>query len=256
MIDFIESEKAFKEYLKAYDSNNGNIKLKITHTYGVVTLSEYIAKSLNLDSENIELAKLIALLHDIGRFEQVSKTNTFVDSNKFDHADYGVKVLFEENLIRKFVKDNKYDDIIYKAILNHNKYAIEDKLNDLELLHSKIIRDADKVDNFRVKETEKFENIFPGIEENTLKEDFISDKVYSDFINHKLIKVGDRKTKIDYWICILAFIFDLYFDASKKYIKDKDYIDSLIDKYQYTNSETKRKMESIRKCANDFLDRL
>ena len=115
-----------------------------------------------MNQENIELAKLIALLHDIGRFEQVKQTNDFLDSNNFDHANYGVKVLFEDKLIRKFIENNEYDNIIKKAIYNHNKYKIEENLNDAELLHSKIIRDADKLDNFRVKETEHFRNIFPS----------------------------------------------------------------------------------------------
>ncbi len=152
MIDFSKALKSFKEYLKDYDLEDGNIKLKVKHTYEVVNKSEYIAKGLNLDEENIQLAKLIGLLHDIGRFEQVKQTNDFLDNKGFDHADYGVKVLFEENLIRKFVEDNKYDNIIKKAIYNHNKYQIEEGLDEDELLHCKIIRDADKLDNFRVSE--------------------------------------------------------------------------------------------------------
>ena len=65
----LNSFVSFKEYLKDYDLENGSIKLKIKHTYEVVNKSEYIAKGLELDKENIELAKVIALLHDIGRFE-------------------------------------------------------------------------------------------------------------------------------------------------------------------------------------------
>lgn len=68
------------------------------------------------------MAKIIALLHDIGRFEQVKQTKDFADNKNFEHANYGVKVLFEDNLIRKFVKDNKYGNIIKKAIYNHNRY--------------------------------------------------------------------------------------------------------------------------------------
>ena len=105
------------------------------------------------------MARLIALLHDIGRFEQ-SKMSSDVydiaDATFFDHAQYGVKILFEDNLIRNFIDDNSYDNIIYKAILNHNRLEIEEGLNEKELLHAKIIRDADKIDNFRVKLTENF----------------------------------------------------------------------------------------------------
>ena len=64
--------------------------------------------------------------------------------------------MFQNNLIRKFIDDDKYDEIISKAIYNHNKYKIQEGLNEIELLQCKIIRDADKLDNFRVKEKDNF----------------------------------------------------------------------------------------------------
>ena len=256
MINLRKAQESFKEYLKDYDIEDGNIKLKIKHTYEVVNKSEYISKGLGLNQENIELAKLIALLHDIGRFEQVKQTNDFLDSKDFDHANHGVKVLFEDNLIRKFIENNKYDNIIKKAIYNHNKYKIEENLNDAELLHSKIIRDADKLDNFRVKETEHFSNIFPSkYNPKTINFESISPKVYNDFMIHKCIKLEDRQTQIDFWICVIAFIFDLNFDISLKYVKENDYIDILIDRIEYKNNDTKKKMEDIRKCAKEYLER-
>jgi putative nucleotidyltransferase with HDIG domain len=255
MIDFRKAEESFKNYLKNYDVEDGNIKLKIKHTYEVVRKSEYIAKGLNLSNEDIELAKLIGLLHDIGRFEQVKQTSDFIDNDEFDHADYGVKVLFEYGMIRDFTDESKYDDIIKKAIYNHNKYKIGESLNDRELLHSKIIRDADKLDNFRVKEKEHFKNIFPSVyNAETLEYEEISDSVYEAIMRNQCVQSSDRRTQIDYWICFIGFIFDLNFDISLNYIKEKNYVDIVIDRIDYKNNETKEKMEKIRKVANDFLD--
>lgn len=254
-MDFIKAKEEFKEYLRAYDTENSSVKLKIVHTYHVVEFSEYIAKKQGLDEENIELAKLIALLHDIGRFEQLKELNDFSDTKGIDHADLGVEILFNNGLIRKFIEEDKYDKIIKVAIANHNKYKIEDGLTELELLHSKIIRDADKLDNFRVKEKNDYKSNFPGTEniENICYEK-ISDKVYKDFLGHKCIKLIDRKTLLDFWVCILAFIYDFNFRSSYKYIKDKNYIDILVDKIEYKNEETKQRMEEIRKCAKEYID--
>lgn len=254
MIDFQKAQEAFQEYLENYDLTDGKVKLKIRHTYEVVKKSEYISKGLGLDNENIELAKLIGLLHDIGRFEQKKQMQNFLDNKRFDHADYGVKLLFQENLIRKFLKDDSYDNIIKKAIYNHNKYKIEEGLEKQELLHSKIIRDADKLDNFRVKEVEDLENIFLSkYNPETISYETISSKVYDDFINHHSIMLADRKTLIDFWICTIAFIFDLNYDISLQYIKDNNYINKLIDRIDYKNEDTKQKMEEIRKCAENYL---
>ena len=187
-MDFEFAEKVFKEYIKNFDINDGCISLKIRHTLEVIKKSEYIAIGLGLDKENIELAKIIGLLHDIGRFEQLKEFNDYDDS-KMDHALFGTKILFDDNLIRKFIKTNKYDDIIIKAINNHNKFKIEDGLNEIQLLHCKIIRDSDKLDNFRVKKEDKFEDMFPKVyNRETINYENISPKVYKDFMEHKCIK--------------------------------------------------------------------
>lgn len=254
MIDLKKSEQAFKEYLKDYDLENGSIKLKIKHTFEVVNKSEYIANGLNLDKEKIELAKLIALLHDIGRFEQIKVNQSFNDT-KLEHAEFGTKVLFENNLIRRFIDDSKYDEIIKKAIFNHNKYKIQEDVNEIELLHCKIIRDADKLDILRVKEEDSFENMCPNVyNKKTINYENISTKVYEDFMKRKCILINDIKTIIDWWVCGIAFIFDLNFDISLKYVKDKNYIDILVDRIDYKNQETKERMEEIRKCAKKYIE--
>ena len=153
-----------------------------------------LAIGLGLDKENIELAKIIALLHDIGRFEQIKEFNEFSDKN-IEHAEFGVKVLFGEKfLISKFVENRKYDNIINKSIYNHNKFKVEEGLSDIELMHCNIIRDADKIDNFRVKQEDKFEDMFPKIyNKDTINYETISQKVYEDFMQKKCIKLEDRK---------------------------------------------------------------
>lgn len=255
MIDFSKSLEAFKEYLKDYDIENGSIKLKLRHTYEVVRKSEYIASRLGLNKENTELAKLIALLHDIGRFEQIKETQEFNDT-KLEHAEFGTKVLFQNNLIRKFIDDDKYDEIISKAIYNHNKYKIQEGLNETELLQCKIIRDADKLDNFRVKEKDNFKDMFPSIyNEKTINYEKISNKVFEYFMQHKCIILNDRKTIIDYWVCVIGFIFDLNFDISLKYVKDNNYINILIDRIEYKDNDTKQKMEQIRNCAKEYIEK-
>ena len=157
MIDIIKAETVFKEYLKKYDVTDPKIALKITHTYEVLNSAKYIAKKLDLSKEDYDLACLIALLHDIGRFEQLKEYDSYDDTIGLNHAEFGIKLLFEENYIRKFVEEKDFDEIIYKAILNHNKYKVDYVgFSDREIMHAKLIRDADKLDNFRVKEKESF----------------------------------------------------------------------------------------------------
>lgn len=254
MIDFEKAKVAFKEYLQDYDSKYGKIELKIRHTYGVVKASEYITNKLLLDKEDIELAKIIALLHDIGRFEQIKQCDCFIDNKNIDHAELGNEILFEKNLIRKFIENEQYDNIISKAILNHNKLAIEDNLNEKELLHSKIIRDADKLDNFRVKSEEDFENIIDNANKEKLENSIISEKIFDDFMNNKVIISQDRKTYLDFWVSFIAFIFDFNFISGLEYIKEMDYINTIVNRLDYKNEDTKKKMDQIRKHAIKYVE--
>lgn len=257
MIDIEKAKRSFNKFLDRYRNQDVlGFQLKIVHTYHVVESSKDIATKLGLSDEDIALAELVALLHDIGRFAEIDQTGSF-DSAGFDHAAYGVKLLFEDDLIRTFVTDSRYDAIIKNAIGNHNKIAVQDGLDDRCLLHAKIIRDADKLDNFRVKKEEAVEAIFPGraycnedIERSTL-----SDKVYATVVRKKCVDIHDRVTPLDYWVCVLAFVFDLNFKESYEIIKRSGYINFLIDRFAYSDVETRDRMEEIRSMMNDFVDR-
>ena len=256
MIDIQKARISFKNFLDKYkDQDKLGFNLKVVHTYHVVANTKEIARKLNLSEEDIKLAELIAILHDIGRFEELNYLNKF-DSVGFDHAAYGVKMLFEDNLIREFIEDDNYDEIIKIAINNHSRLAIQDGLDERCLLHAKIIRDADKLDNFRVKKEEKIEAIFPG--KVKTKEDMensdVSDKVYETVKLRKCVDIHDRVTYLDYWVCVLAFIFDLNFKESYEIVKENNYINILIDRFKYNNFETQQRMEDIRNIMNDYID--
>ena len=94
------AQQEFESYLNGYDRENDRIKLKIIHTYGVVKQAEELAGRMHLSAEDTDLARLIALLHDIGRFEQLKRYDSF-EPGTMDHAAYGVKVLFDEGMIRR-----------------------------------------------------------------------------------------------------------------------------------------------------------
>ena len=74
-------------------------------------------------------------------------------------------------------------------------------------------------------------------------------------MQHKCIILSDRKTIIDYWVCVIGFIFDLNFDISLKYVKDNNYINILIDGIEYKDNDTKQKMEQIRNCAKEYIEK-
>ena len=247
-----QANKYFNEFINNnFDINDEKISHKVKHTYHVVNNAKYICEKLNLDEINTDIAMVIALLHDIGRFDQAKEMKTFrEDITNYDHATLGVKLLFEKNEIRNFIIEDKYDEIIKKAIGNHSKYILdESNLSDIEIMHSKIIRDADKIDSFRAKTVDDIyimSNIYPEDIENSI----ITDKVYNDFINEKTILSSDRKTGIDIWVSYIAFIFGLEFKCSYELINENDYINKLFNRFNYKDE----KMNDLKNKALNYLD--
>ncbi|MBR1540580.1 MAG: HD domain-containing protein [Clostridia bacterium] len=255
MIDIQNIATKFNEYVTNYDPNNERIKLKIDHIKRVASNSKVIAENLKLNEEQVNLAIAIGFFHDIGRFEQVRIADTFSDRDSgINHGEMGVKVLFEKNFIREFIEDSRYDEIIKKAILNHNRAAIEDGLSDEELLFCKIIRDADKLDIFYTisKEEYSMESIFWYPE---FDNEEISPRILEEFYKGVSIDYSLIHTNGDVIAIFYAYLYDLYFPISKGIIYQKHYLEDFAERVIKTFPSPKihEQTYELLKVANTYL---
>lgn len=249
MIDLNKAREIYKEYLSNYDLNNDKIKSKVEHSYRVAKISRKITKDMNLNEEKQQLAELIGLLHDIGRFKQYETFKNYNVISQFDHGNYGAELLSHE--IRKYIETSKYDNIIIKAVKNHNKYKIEENLTDEELFFSKLIRDADKIDILY-----ECLNIFWKGKEELINQSILSNETYEQFKKQKLIKIEkDRNyNTIDDMLITLAYTFDINFKESYKYIKEQDYINRIMQRFNFKNIETKEKVKELINLLNKYIE--
>ena len=248
-MDLEKSKEEFLKYTENYDLKNSHIIGKQKHSLRVMEISEQIAKGLNLTQEEIELATLIGLLHDIARFEQYTRYQTFKDFISIDHGDLGVEILNKD--IRKYIETDKYDEIIKIAIKNHNKYAIENGLTEEQELFAKIIRDADKIDIIY----EAIEMFWKG-KEIEIENSKITTKVLEQFRNKKQIDKILKKTPIDDVVLVIALIFDINFKVSLEIIKNNNYINKILNRFNIKNRKTKEELEEIRKIAEGYIRKM
>jgi len=248
MIDIKKAEEEFKKYANSYDLSESHLYRKVTHTFRVEKLCEKIAISIGMDEEDVKLAKIIGLLHDIARFEQYTIYKTFNDIISIDHGDFGVEVLEKDNYIRKYIETNEYDEIILKAIKNHNKYKIETNLNERKALFCKIIRDADKLDIMYKATCESWKDQIEEIEKQEITPDVLEQFLFKNTIN----RINVKKI-IDRVVVHIAFIYDLNFKESYKIIKEQDYINKIFNRFNFEKQETKEQMNLIRKIANEYI---
>lgn len=252
MIDITKAKKAFKEYIQNYDINNPKVKLKIAHIERTANIARKTAESLNLEKEDIELAELIGLLHDIGRFEQIKRYNTFVDHLSENHAELGVNILFKENLIRKFIEDDKYDRIIELAIINHNKDKndITKNTTEKEDLHIKLIRDSDKTDIIYLL---TFEDKKAAWEKEDLSGEVFTEEIYREFIEDKTIFYPNMQTYADRLIGHFAFAYDFNYQYGLKIIYNNKYYTKIYNRFNFNNKKTEEEFKNIYEITINYI---
>lgn len=252
MIDFEQAKNAFENYLEEYDRKDDKIRLKIVHTYGVVDCAGEIAKRMGLGEEDVSLAKLIALLHDIGRFEQVRRFDSFMPDT-MDHAAYGAGILFgKKKLIRNFIQEDTYDRIICSAIEKHSDFQLEGITEERELLHARLIRDADKLDNCRVKLEESIETLL-GVPKEEAGKGKISDDVWEDCLSEKTVLSAKRKTKPDYWASYIAQLYDVNFTSTFAIVLENHYLEKMVWRLSYEEPKTRERMELLAQNLDQYM---
>ena len=267
---------AFAEYVRNYDPSDEKIKLKIDHTYRVAGLCQRIAESLGLSEPDVDIAWLLGMLHDIGRFEQIRRFGTFNDVQSVDHAEFGADLLFKEGLIRKFAEgyyeecelaepENQEDEQIIKnnehhnkdtgllemAIRQHNKYRVKEDLTERQRMFCDILRDADKVDIFKVNADIPMEIIYDVTTEE-LKNGIITKEVLESFYKKETVLKSVRRSAVDHIVGHISLLFELVYKESYRQAKEQGYVYKLLD-FKSDVPEVNAEFDDMRKYVDEFL---
>ncbi|MER1992878.1 MAG: HD domain-containing protein [Eubacteriales bacterium] len=231
MIDRRQAEAAFYAYTSHYDSDNSMIRHKIEHTLRVAGNCERIAVSLRVDDDDAAFAWFLGLLHDIGRFEQVRRYGTFVDSVSVDHAEFGADLLFKDGLIHEFPAQGLSPDrlaLLETAIRLHNKLTLPGDQDEETRCFCDLIRDADKADIFRVVTELSFEER-AGTSKGLLQEtEGAGDAVMECVLQHRCVPRDLRKTRFDVCISHCCMAFELVYPESRKIVREQGCLSRLI----------------------------
>lgn len=254
IIDRERVKNTFAEYTSGYNATDPKIKLKIDHTYRVAELCELIARNLKLDEYETDVAWLTGMLHDVGRFEQIKRYNTFNDAQSVDHANFGADLLFKEGLIDTYVDgfyDDKYGVIVENAIRNHSAFRIDERLDEYTVMFCNILRDADKVDIFRVNVDTPAEDIY-NVTTEELKNSQVSPEVMAAFDERHAVLRSCKKTAVDHVAGHIALTFELVYPISLQIAKERGYLDKMMA-FESDNEVTGKQFEEIRAKLNEYV---
>ena len=221
-------------YMKSFYTDDAQVQqgilIKEKHTGYVTANCVELAKFLKLSTHDSELAEIIGLFHDVGRFRQYSVYKTFNDADSEDHGDLGMKVITELDFFKELAAQDY--DIVKFAIQNHNKKTVAPTDDERKIFFTKIIRDADKLDIYRVLEPflaqenvdkmpqfiKATSNLIPDISPDFV-ENFVTGK-QADYC--KIRTNGDRK------IVRLMWIYDINFSWTMRKIVERGYIEKIV----------------------------
>ena len=306
-IDRQHVQDVFGKYTDAYDSKDPKIALKIEHTYHVAEVADQVAHSLGLSQEDCDLAWILGMLHDVGRFEQVRRYGTFVDSQSIAHALMSCQVLFpedygvEESVFRAMpnghfgslsdyliagdgtnddetevgmegcADDNKVDaalderldgkrkvepdewrHIIKLAISVHSALRIPDDISEREAMFCNILRDADKVDIFRVNVETPLTDIINTTEEE-IRTSCVTADVMPAILEHHVVPRDRKFTAADHIVSHCCLAFELVYKKSREIAVEQGYLKTLTE-YVSENPETNQVMDKLREQLSLVLE--
>ena len=210
------------------EADNRNYSLKELHTHHVCENMNLLTGSLELSANERIMAEAIALFHDVGRFEQYRRYATFRDDISENHAALGVKILKEESVLANVPEEERRT--IHQAISLHNVFRFPSSINGRDLLLSRLIRDADKLDIWRIfvefhtqPETERASAVGLGFPDLPA----CSPEVLDCLERREMVNLTMLKSLNDFKLLQLSWVFDLNFPASFRLALDRGYIDGL-----------------------------
>ena len=256
-IDRAKARAAFDAYVAPYDARNPRMALKIEHTLRVAELAEEVARAQGFTPVGIDLCWLAGLLHDIGRFEQLRRWDTFNDRASADHAAIGVDVLFEgachlndPALVNVVAAERADDDafaahareagalaafapeaaadpgaatLVRAAVGYHSAFRLPDELDIRTRAVCDVVRDADKIDILRVTCTDDVQTVL-GITEDELLASTVSPATEDAFFAHRCVRRDERTEPADYLVALACFTYELVYPASLEIALDQDFI--------------------------------
>ena len=247
----------FSDFVKSFYSSNEedqrNITLKIEHTRNVRKNILRIGEGLSLTKERMRLAETVALFHDIGRFPQYAEYKTFRDAISISHGLLGRKTLIAEGILDRLPEDER--EVVLKAVNFHGAFSIPTIFDEDTVYILKMLRDADKVDIFRVfleyyesPPEERASATAFGVPDSPEYSKIMIENLY----NKEVASYSHIRTENDFKLMKLSWIYALCFDQSIRLLHERGLIETMISKLPQTD-EIKAAVDVLRGYVEERL---
>jgi hypothetical protein len=230
--DLLEIKRRFTDYVSAFytgsDKHDSAIRIKEVHTKNVALEILDIADTIGLDAEQCYRAEIMAVLHDMGRFEQFAKYQTYLDGRSENHATMGVRAIRRSGIIGGL--DAGDQDLIMSVVEHHNRAVLPAGGEKRFLLFLRLLRDADKIDIWHVV-TDHYRgfNTNEAIDIGLPDTSGTSEAIVQCLMRGEIARVEDMKNLNDFKLLQMSWVFDLNFPRTFEIVKQRAYLEKIRD---------------------------
>ncbi|MBW1982034.1 MAG: HD domain-containing protein [Deltaproteobacteria bacterium] len=217
------------EFLTANGEQNKAILLKQEHTERTCREITLLGAELGLDNSCLLVAETAALLHDVGRFPQWARYGTFIDCKSEDHAQLALAVLHSHKILQRIPA--KEGQAILEAIRLHSSRQIPHDLPAHILFLTRLLRDADKLDIWRIVIEHACANMLleEAVSGAASRDNRCSAPLVSDLLQGKMPDFNLAKNQADLKLVRLGWVFDLNFNVTCRQVLQRLYVERICE---------------------------
>jgi hypothetical protein len=200
------------------------IRLKLDHSMRVLDNAETILAGEGITGHDADLCRLAALYHDMGRFPQFAAYRTFNDRESVNHARLGVLALRAADLPAGL---STHDwRVVRFTVAQHNAKTVRPTLPPRLAAPVAVVRDADKLDIFRIL-LDHFEGNGVHGEPVTFclddSPDRYSDEVYRAVMEYRTGDYRHLRYTNDFKLLLAGWLYELRHATSLALAVERDY---------------------------------
>lgn len=232
---FSEIADWFNSYCDSYaalaDSSRKTalMELKREHSLQVASHTVAIANDEQWTPFEREAAELLGLIHDVGRFPQLAEYGTFSDDSSLNHGELGFRVIVNTGILESLPVETR--TALSDGIRYHNQRAIPQDIGSKSAHYLRLIRDADKLDIFRIIHDAVASNRIADHPEITLNIDLdgpINPVALSELKRRQNVTYANVRSLADFGLAQLAWLYDLNHRHSVRFVLDHGILDRIL----------------------------
>ena len=216
-------KKYLKPFLSVQYKEDIYVLRNIIHAEKVVENILMLADSLEVSQRERNTAEVIAQFHDIGRFWILHQDQT--EKEKYDHAQASVQYLMTNKTFNSL--DDSVKNNIAEIIRNHHLPEISGKENSITDFYLRLLRDADKLDLWRVTIDSLINNKKRSLLATELglnDKAMVTESICRKILEGGVVNKNEIGTFNDYLLYQMSWVFDINFRKSYQILIQKQYM--------------------------------